>query len=313
MKSYLIAATAALTSSTMAIAQEKVQISYSGVLSVQHAYGTDLRVDYFHGNGDLSLRWSTVGDAKFGADFGIENFSTSNDDKDYVLTEYYASGVMEGRYGKVSLGMPRGVIEQYFYMPALGGSELLGREIAFMGSDLFRIFKTDASDNGGNLYSARYDGTIGQIDLATSFSRFSGSTGDLYGNIKEIAARFDGGLWSIVLGTSIVDFEEFSANSTSIEVQGRAGKLLSGMLYNKSNEQVIGPSSLRAFVAYDLSESVNLNSQILRYYTDGSSIDDIYSFDLSYKHRTGALFDAGLVTTKSWGDKIFNVSLGYMF
>ena len=315
MKSVQIAAAVLFASSTMAMAQEKVQISYSGVLSIEHLSATDFDENFFYGNGDLSFRWASSTDLKFGADLGIETFGLlSNDTSYYDLTAYYASGVIEGQFGKFSVGMPRGIMDDYFSVPAMAGSEIFDLEIAILETDLFRYLKFTSTELDQNIYGVRYDGKIGKIKFAASISKFSEGSENV--NIGEIVALYDAGQWSVTLGTSLLEIDGSSVNSTSLEVQGHAGKFSGGIVYNKSDALISFSDSARVFASYDVNDAVKINAQVSSYQFSGNSSELIYSLDLSYKHKSGAFVNAGVITSETLGalgDKTFNVSLGYKF
>jgi hypothetical protein len=272
--------------------------------------GTDFREDYFHGNGDVSFRWSTASDLKFGADFGIETFGLFDNAGSFTdLSAYYASGIIEGQFGKFSIGMPRGIMDDYFSVPAMAGSELFDLEMSILGNDFFRYLKLISDQVGENIYGLRYDGKIGQIEVAASVSKFS----EYIDNFGELVVRYDAGQWSVTLGTSLFEIDGSSINSTSLEVQGNTGKFSGGIVYNKTDELVSYEDSARAFISYDVNDTVKVNAQVLNYQFFGGSGEMIYGFDLSYRHKTGAFFNAGVLTNETLADNIFNVSVGYKF
>jgi hypothetical protein len=244
----------------------------------------------------------------------VETVGSLGDEFSDDLTAYYAAGVVEGRFGKISIGMPRSVVSEYFKGPKIAGSELLDLDFGFFGSDLVRLVKLDNSDGGGELFGARYDGKFGQFNVAASVSHLSDfSVIDTSGNIEEIVAQHATGLWSVTLGTVLFEQDGFSANTTSLEVQGSSGKFSGGIVYTKSD--VFDADSIRGFVSYEVNEMVKLNTQAL-HMTDGKSDLEFYSFDFSYKHKTGAFINAGVITGGTWygpDDNIFNLSLGYKF
>jgi len=314
MKPIRLAAAVFLATTTMAMAQEKVQISYSGVVSVAHLAGisdTNDSLDYFYGNGDVSFRWSTANDLKFGADLGIETFHILDDEDGSDSSAYYAAGFVEGRFGKVSIGMPRSVMAEYFTAPALAGSEAFESEIGFFTSgDIVGLLKM--SESGEELYGARYDGKIGQIEVAAAAFRLSESSG----HIEEIVARYDAGQWSVSLGTLLFEADVLSLGYTSLEVQGHAGKFSGGIVYSKNDfsifTTILNVDSICGFVSYDVNEMIKLNTQVL-YLTAGALEQNYYSFDLEYKNKTGAFINAGVFTDESFSDNTFEVSLGYKF
>ena len=322
MKPIHLAAAVLFATTPMAMAQEKVQITYSGIISVENLAEANLSVNSFYGNGDVSFRWSTANDLKFGADLGIETFHILDDEDGSDLSAYYAAGFVEGRFGKISIGMPRSVMSEYFIIPEIAGSELLDLDIDFLGSNLVRFVKLVLSDSDGEMYGARYDGIIGRFNVAASVSKLRDSSGnDTSGNIEEIVAQYASDQWSVTLGT--VRFEQGGslAYSTNLEVQGHSGKLSGGLVFTKFGELFLGgssdnDSSSRAFVSYDVGEEVKLNAQVLNYQIFGDSDVKIYSLDVSYRHKTGAFLNAGVMTSDNLYKstvEIFNLSLGYKF
>ena len=322
MKSFQLAATVIFATTTMAMAQEKVKISYSGVVSLEQVSDLNSSENYLYGNGDVSFRWSTATDLKFGADIGIETFRSLSDDLYYDTSAYYAVGVVEGPFGKISIGMPRSVMSEYFIIPEVAGSEHLDLDIDFLSPDLVRFFKLLLSDSDGEMYGARYDGMVGRFNVAASVFKLSDSSGnDTSGNIEELVAKYAADQWSIALGA--VQFEQggVSANSTSLEVQGHSGKISGGLVFTEFGELFFGggsdnDSSSRAFVSYDVGEEVKINAQVLNFQSFGDPDVKIYSLDVSYKHKTGAFLNAGVMTSDNLfksTDKIFAFSLGYQF
>jgi hypothetical protein len=314
MKSFQLAATAIFATTTMAMAQEKVQVSYSGVVSVEQVSGLNASENYLYGNGDVSFRWSTASDLKFGVDLGIEAYHLSNDDLTYNTSAYYAAGVVEGQFGKVSIGMPRSVMNEYFNIPKIGGSEVLGLELGFIHSDLVRYIKIYLEDSEGKFYGARYVGEIGKVDVAASVANLS----DYPVSIEEIVIHYNAGQWSVTLGTTQFEEDGDSANITSLEVQAKSGKFSGGLVLSKVNEILAGAGSFEeaishAFISYDVNDAIKMNAQVLNYYQSDILREKVYSIDLDYKHKTGAFLNAGLITSEKWINKIYNVSLGYKF
>lgn len=306
----------------MAMAQDNVKISFSGDLLVERLSEDGSDYEYFYGNGDVRFRWTTATDIKFGADLGIETYRTLSDDLSDDMSAHYAAGVVEGQFGKISIGMPRSVLSEYFIIPEVAGSELLDLDIGFVGSDLVRYFKLFLSDSDGEMYGARYDGMVGRFNVAASVFKLSDSSGnDTSGNIEELVAKYAADQWSVTLGA--VRFEQggVSANSTSLEVQGHSGKISGGLVFTKFSELFLGGGSgndslSRAFVSYDVGEEVKLNAQVLNFQSFGDPDVKIYSLDVSYKHKTGAFLNAGVMTSDNLfksTDEIFAFSLGYRF
>ena len=314
MKSFQLAATVIFATTTMAMAQDNVKISFSGDLLVERLSEDGSDYDYFYGNGDVRFRWTTATDIKFGADLGIETYRTLSDDLSDDMIAHYAAGVVEGQFGKVSIGMPRSVMSNYFSIPAISGSKFLESSIGFVGYDIVRYVKLHWGEGEGDLYGARYDGRIGKIDVAASISKFSAASG----NIAEVVSYYNAGLWSVTLGTAFFEQEGDSVENTSLEVQGHSGKISGGFLFSRFDETLLGDGVYeafisRAFVSYDVNDELKLNTQVLNYQI-GEELDErVYSFDFSYQHNTGALINAGITAEEAFSDKIFSISFGYEF
>ena len=323
MKPVQLASVFVVATSTLAMAQDKVQISYSGIVSVEHLVESDYSEDFFYGNGDVSFRWSTASDLKFGVDLGVESLRLlSNDTSYFNLGGYYASGIVEGRFGKISFGTPRSVMVQYFAAPKIAGSELYDLEIGFFGTELVRYVNLLSSEVDGDLYGARYDGKFGKFSVAGSVYRLSNfGNNDDSANIKEIVAQYDAGHWSVTLGEVLFDQGGISTSSTSVEVQGQSGKFSGGVVLSRLNEQILDLGSsdsadlsmYRAFVSYDINEALKLSGQVFNYQFLESFDENFYSVDVSYTHESGAFFNAGLMTREDFADKVVNLSLGYKF
>lgn len=312
MKKVIVATSLLFATSPIAAAQEMAKITYSGTLSAERLSGSTYAENFFYGNGDINFRWKAGSDLNFGADIGIESYSVlRNDSSNYNATAYYASVVLEGSLGKVSIGMPRGVTSDYFSVPAIAGSELSNLELAFLGTDFFRFLKLEAAKEGIDVYGVRFDGEINRVNFATSLSKISNSSS----NIIESVAQYNGGQWSFTLGTSAFDLDGASTNTISLEFQGNIGSLSGGVAYNRSDVLVSSVDITRAFAAYQVNDALKVNAQVMK--IESIDIDNsnglVYSIDLSYVHNSGAFINAGMFTGDIPDDEVFNVALGYKF
>jgi hypothetical protein len=309
MKTTLLAVAALSATTSLAMAQDKVEITFSGTLSVADTTFAGRNEQYFDGNSDVRFRNRADNGVKFGADLGVETFQPINNPTGTSVTAHYATAVLENQFGKVSIGMPRSIKENYFTVPKIGGTELLDLNSPFLSTDSFRTFKNLLNQSGEEIYGARYDGKIGQIALAASINRFS----DNSGNLDEIVAHYDGNDWSMSLGATVLNLDGFSITNTTLEVQGRNGKISGGIVLETSDQNSFGPDTARVFVSYDFNDEIKLNTQVLHYQITGRGVANTYGIDLSYTHKSGAFLTAGVVDYASSNDKRFNVILGYTF
>ncbi len=311
MKLIAIALAGLFAATSMAAAQEKLQVTYSGFLGVERLSGAGISYDYFYGDVDVGLRFSLSDDTKVGADVGFETirFIDSSFGPN-ALTAKYAAAVLETRYGKLSIGMPRGVLDQYFAAPSFGGTELLGLEFSSvsLGTDLFRLLSMEADLAGANIYGIRYDGAFGKIGIGASINRITAFD---Y-NISQFVARYDGGNWTASLGTTVTDSTGFLVNATNLEVQGRRGKFSGGVLLSKANTDYVD-TAVQAFASYDMTDQVKFTLQGLRVQYDAANSQDYWSVDMHYTHPSGALVQAGLVKADTFNSNIVGLSVGYKF
>ncbi len=107
-----------------------------------------------------------------------------------------------------------------------------------------------------------------------------------------------------------------SVNGTSLEVQGRSGKLSGGVVYSNWDKLFLS-ESIRGFFSYDVNDVIKINTQVIYYQVgvpiDGDSDFTFYAIDLAYKHKTGAFINAGMISSDSWDGNEFSLSLGYKF
>jgi hypothetical protein len=115
------------------------------------------------------------------------------------------------------------------------------------------------------------------------------------------------------LGATVLNLDGFSITNTTLEVQGRNGKLSGGIVLETSDQNSFGPDTARVFVSYDFNDEIKLNTQVLHYQITGRGVANTYGIDLSYTHKSGAFLTAGVVDYASSNDKRFNVILGYTF
>ncbi len=317
MKSITLAAAALCASTTLAAAEEKVQFTYSGRISIESISEGEGNAQFAYGNLDAGVRWPTTSGMKLGFDLGYEAINAFNDDVNYLTSSYLtATAVLDTSYGNFSAGTQKNVIDKYFSMPALGGSEILKLEMAVFTGDIFRVFRLEGD---GNIYGVRYDGQMGQVAFGASVNQIENNdvTG-ASGSIEQIAGKYDGGNWSISLAATQFGFDDISANVFNLEVQGERGKFAGGVIVSKSNMffnsgYVV---TTNAFISYDFNDQIKANGQILHVddYDYGSL--NAYSLTLSYNHPSGAFIEAGVVRHNSYGvsdENDLNVSLGYTF
>lgn len=309
MKSTLLAAAALFVTTSQVMAQDKVEITYSGTLSFTDTTFGGRNEQYFDGNSDVGFRNRADNGVKFGVDLGVKTFQPINDPTGTSVTAHYATTALENQFGKVSIGMPRSIKESYFTVPKMGGTELIDLNWSFLSTDSFRTLKNLLNQSGEEIYGARYDGKIGQIALAASINRFS----DDSGNLDEIVAHYDGNDWSMSLGATVLNLDGLSITNTTLEVQGRKGKLSGGIVLETSDQHSFGPDTARVFVSYDFNDEIKFNTQVLHYQISGRDVANTYGVDLSYTHKSGAFLTAGVVDYASSNDKRFNVILGYTF
>ena len=77
MKTIALAITALSATTAFAMAQDKVQITYSGMVSVERLSNGGDSETWAHGTGDVGLRWPTSSGAKIGVNLGVETLHSS--------------------------------------------------------------------------------------------------------------------------------------------------------------------------------------------------------------------------------------------
>ncbi|MEI6797644.1 MAG: porin [Pseudomonadota bacterium] len=314
MRTIALAITALGPTTAFAMAQDKVQITYSGMVSVERLSYGGYSETWAHSTGDVGLRWPTSSGAKIGVNLGVETFHSL--DYDYGLdglTAYYAAAVLENRFGKISVGMPHGVMGDYFTVPAIGGTYLSQLTTNYGGPDFLRYVKLLLGQDYVEMTGVRYDGKIGQIDIGASVNKFNGYSA----NLKEVVAHYARQDWSVSLGASFFDQGDYVSHSTNLEVQGRKGKMSGGIILTKSDDYFLEPDSTLAFVSYHINDQIKLNAQVTRFEEMKSEAQTIYAIDLSYTHPSGGFISAG-VFNDIWGNAdndthIVDVAVGYKF
>ena len=291
-----------ICASAPAVAQSPIGFSQSGLIKLESLRMNGAQKDFVFGTYDMALRFAVTDQVKIGGDFGLDSVHLDGQSGGTA----FATGVIDSPYGKLSAGIPRLVMPQFFDVPAMGGSEVLDVVQGLSSGELVR-FMTYFSP-GTTLRGLRYDGSFGKLTLAASVQEFD--TKDRM--IHAAAMHYDFGDFDLALGQAEVDMGIAKATTTKIALRGQKGRISGGVVASQQEFMGLWEKTLNGFVGYDIGEHITLDAQVF----DIETVVDHYTAwgaDVVYRHKTGLFVQGGVAQQTPKTDRITTVSMGYQF
>ena len=293
---------ALICASAPAMAQSPIGFSQSGLIKLESLQMKGAEKDFVFGAYDMALRFPVTTSVQIGGDFGLDGIHLEGQSGGTG----FATAVIDSPYGKLSAGLPRLVMPQFFDVPALGGSEVLDVVQGLASGELVR-FMTYFSP-GTTLRGLRYDGSFGKLTLAASVQEFD--TKDRM--IHATALRYDFGDFDLALGQADVDMGIAKATTTKIALRGQKGRISGGVVVSQQDFMGLLEKTQNLFVGYQIGDHVTLNAQVF----DIETVFDHYTAwgaDVTYRHKTGLFVQVGVAEQTPKADRITTVSMGYQF
>jgi len=285
-----------------AFGQSKLTFNQSGVLKIETLKGNGEQ-DFFYGQSDLAVR-SGLGDGfAFGADLGLDSLHVKGQNGGTA----YPSAVIDSPYGKLSIGIPRLVMPDFFAPPALGGSEVLGLITGLASGDWLR-FMTYV-EAAPTLRGLRYDVHVAKITAAAALQ----ALGPNDRPIRSFAVTFDGGNYSMSLGRTVIDLgPSLTTTTTKIGLLGHYGPISGGVIASHQRLGDAWGNCLNGFVGYAFNDHLKIEAQVFHTMRAGGS-DLAWGADVIYRHHSGVFGQAGLAQLTPQGERIVTLSVGYHF
>lgn len=284
-----------------ALGQSPLTFTQSGLFKIETLKGTGEQI-FVYGQSDVAVRSGLSDGFSLGVDLGLDSLHVEGRHGGTA----YPTGVIDSPYGKISIGIPRLVMPDFFAPPAFGGSEVLGL-IAGLASGEWLRFLT-YFEAAPTLRGLRYDVHFGKFTAAAALQALG--TNDR--PIRSFAAVFDAGDYSISLGRTVIDLGPSLTTTTKIGLLGHHGPISGGVI---ASHQVFGDAwsnSLNGFVGYAFNDHLTIEAQVFHSVMANGS-DLAWGADVIYRHHNGLFGQAGLAQLTSQGERLVTVSVGYEF
>jgi len=302
MQLILLVVLAALMVSSAATARAAFEFSQSQGIKLESLtlYGTKHTLIY--GSYDTGLRYILTDQFKIGADLGLDY--TQLDEANGGAS--YLTGVIDSRYGKISIGKPRLVMPAVFDAPELGGSRMLDL-LQGRSSEEWQIIGAFFSEVPP-LHGMRYDGKFGQIEIAAAMQNLG--TAEKWVRAATLSYQF--GAHSISVGRTTIDLNKSRAAMNKLALRVAHGRIAGGLMASRKELFGFHEKIINAFLSYDISDHVAVNAQVFHVTLNHQSYVD-WGADVVYRHNSGLFLQTGIAQLKRQSDRAINLSLGYKF
>jgi hypothetical protein len=263
-------------------------------LEAYHSSGDTETIGY--GTADLAYQQPAGG---FGAFVGFDAVSTGGDNESAL----YGALSYSGGFGKVQVGVPRAVLDDYVDTPSLAGLRIF--DLGFggvTGSIVTQAYLLQDSDVPVGL---RYDGTFGDAKLGVSYHRIEDA------DVLDLAVNYQLGAALLRGGIEHVNDSGSSATAYHIGAEGSFGPVTAGLMYSDS-EDFFSARILKGYATYSPIDKLNLTGSIWSF-DQGGSNGTIYGVAADYTFAQGIYLEGGVADGTNSTDTIVNASLGLKF
>lgn len=249
-----------------------------------------------YGSFDIGYEQSGGG---FGGFVGVEaiNFSSQSE------TAFYGALTYSGSFGKFQIGAPRNALDDYINTPQIGGERLFDFELAVASGSIipqFTLFSTTDTPVG-----LRYDGTFGAAKVGVSLHRIESA------DILDVGVNYQ-------LGNTLLrgGFEHARSNGSDgtnyyLGAEASFGKVDAGIMLAKFELSGNG-NAAKLYATYSPIEALDLTATYLTASSSGSD-NTFYGLNADYTFGQGVYVQGGILDGNSFGDALYNVSLGVKF
>ncbi|MBC7137719.1 MAG: hypothetical protein H5U17_03055 [Defluviimonas sp.] len=253
--------------------------------------------------GDLSFGFVPAGGG-LGADFGLVGYDSSEADE---LVAYGALSFALGG-GRMQVGAPRAVLDDFMDIPPLGGSRFLDIGLGMLTSS---FVSSHALLEGQTPYGLRYDTSAGALDLAASAHGFGGDDAAAV----DLAAAYRLGAVTLSAGAEHADGEGLDgeeADGFNLILGGKAeaGKFGGGLYYSTLER----PDDIEAWTAYGTwrpLEPLEVTGSLVTARASGEEAT-LFGVSADYNFAQGAYLQGGFLDGDDQ-DATYDLSLGWKF
>ena len=248
--------------------------------------------------GDISFGFAPSGGG-IGADFGLVGYDSSYEDD---LAVYGAVSFGLGA-GRMQVGAPRAVLDDFMDIPPVGGSRFL--DIGF-GQLTSSFVSTYALVDGKTPYGLRYDTSMGGLDLAASAHQFGGD--DVAA--VDVAAAYTFGAVTLSGGAEHVEGEGDDGTNLILGGKASVGPVEGGLYYSALKR----PGDIEAWTAYGTwrpLEPVAVTGTVVTARESGDETT-VYGVSADYSIWEGAYLQGGYLDGDG-ENATYDLSVGWKF
>lgn len=236
----------------------------------------------------------------FGGFVGIETLSYSGDS----VEAFYGALSYSGDFGKIQIGAPRNVLDDYVSAPAIGGADFFDFQLApFTGS----ILPVALLSGDETAWGLRYDGTFGAASVGVSYHDVDGAS------LVDAAINYSLGQTLLMAGVEQISESGFSRASYFLGAEHDFGQVTAGAIL--ADSELIGDGqTVQAYVVYSPTERLDLTASMLHAELDSDG-GDLYGVDANFDLTDIVYVEAGYLGGDLFGGNadVYTVSLGVNF
>lgn len=237
----------------------------------------------------------------FGGFIGVDSISVSTGDTAEAL---YGALSYSGDFGRIEIGAPRSVINDYVVTPEIGTADFLDFTLAqFSGPFLPFIFLTTDETAIG----LRYDGTFGATSVGLSYHKVDSAS--------VISAAMSYGFDNGKLMASIEHLSDSGNSGTRFLIGGEYsfGQVTTGLLVS-NDDGITDATAVKGYVVYSATDRLDLTASVLTASVGGSDLT-IYGLGATYDLSDDLYAEVGYVGGDGviGGGDVFTLAVGVNF
>jgi hypothetical protein len=235
----------------------------------------------------------------FGAFVGFDALNLDNE----TLSAFYGAISYSGDWGKLQIGVPRNALDDYIATPQVGGARIFDLELSVLDGSLLPInYMVGGIDTPVGL---RYDGEFGAAKVGVSYHSIDNI------DLVDLGMSYQLAQVNLRGGLEHVNGNGLSETSYFLGAEGEIGPVTAGILL--SDISTIGDADAwKVYGTYSPIDALDLTATYQSLDTGGPS-QDFYGLAARYTFGPGVYVEGGYLDGDTFGNELFNASLGVKF
>lgn len=283
-----------------------------GYAQIESEHTGDMTLSLARANFDMSVDGAALGlGLPLGFTLGYDGYRLSYLSHSEQSSGIYGAITYSGSFGKISVGVPRPVLDDFLSFPMIGGTHQLevNAGTIFDSMSYMSIMYRMAETDGGAPVGLRYDGSFGKLTVAASYNSVSEADIDAL----DVAVKYQ--LTPAIAVTGMAEHLRAGGDSGTsyyVGVEGSMDRLKGGLSYGRRD---LGKpfDTTQAFVSYSPIDRLDLTVSAATMTVSGNTYKR-YGFSANYSFYKGAYVEAGYVKDDLYlSDSLWNLALGWKF